>query len=390
VGLYQFLKAKLFFFLLIGLLIGSYILAHQIYKNKEIASYKNFYKNEEKIALDVLKPLRNEPIPEVNLNQERIKILVIGGGGIKGIYPVVLLDYLEKKTGKPISELYDVLGGTSVGSLITSLLSIPGDGKPKYTAEDLLDILPILIAKSLEPSWKQKILSGYGLFSAMVNNQKFIHLLQSTYGNIPFSKALNHLVLYGYNYSTTSLTAFHNRGANSNLANPLLYQLIGGTTAYFGIIPPNKILLNPSHAPEFIGDAGIVVTNPVECTLFDLVKLYPGKKFLITYIVIDPKKIPEKINFPFYSGAIRAVGIKDPLIRTAENQLIREFMGSIAGVYRLDLLSELGIDQNMDWINLYPFDFSDHNLAKILEFSKLILRQNKEVLDSIAEELLKD
>ncbi|MFZ4673492.1 MAG: patatin-like phospholipase family protein [Chlamydiia bacterium] len=388
-GIYQFLKIKVFILLFIGLMIGSYFLANHIYKIKEIASYENFYKDEEKIALDVLKPLMNEPNPEVNLKQERIKVLIIEGGGIKGAYPVVLLNYLEKKTGKPISELYDVLGGTSIGSVITSLLSIPGEIKPKFTAEDLVTLLPIAV-KSLEPSFKQKFLSGYGLLSAIVNNQKFIQLLKSTCGNIPFSKALNHLVLYGYNFSTTTLTAFHNRGADLKLANPLLYQLLGGTTAFFGIIPPNKILLNPLKNPEFIGDAGIVVINPVVSSIIDLQKMYPGKKFLITYIVMHPKQTPDRVDFPFYSGSIEAGGITPPLIHTAENQLIREFMQSLKDVYRFDQLTEIGINQNMDWMNVYPFDFSDQNFDNVLEYAKLFLHQNKETLDTIAEELLKD
>ncbi len=389
-GIYQFLKIKVFILLFIGLMIGSYILANHIYKIKEIASYENFYKDEEKIALDVLKPLMNEPNPEVNLKQERIKVLIIEGGGIKGVYPVVLLEYLEKKTGKPISELYDVLGGISIGSVIVSLLSIPGESKPKFTAEDLITLLPSLVAKSLEPSFKQKFLSGYGLLSAIVNNQKFIQILQSNCGNIPFSKALNHLVLYGYNFSTTTLTAFHNRGADLKLANPLLYQLLGGTTAFFGIIPPNKILFNPLKNPEFIGDAGIVVVNPVVSSIIDLQKMYPGKKFLITYIVMHPKQVPDRVDFPFYSGSIEAEGITPPLIHTVENQLIREFMQSLKDVYRFDQLTEIGIDQNMDWINLYSFDFSDQNLDSVLEYAKLFLHQNKETLDIIAEELLKD
>jgi hypothetical protein len=389
-SLYQFLKAKLFILLLIGLLMGFYTLAHQIYKNKEIASYENFYKNEEEIALDVLKPLMNEPIPEVNLNQERIKVLVIEGGGIKGFFPVVILNYLEKKTGKPISELYDVMAGTSIGSVITSLLSTPENGKPKYSTDDLLKDLPSLVSKSLEPSWKQIILSGLGLLTPVINNQKFINILQSSYGNIPFSKARNHLVLYGYNFSTTTYTAFHNRGSSLKIANPLLYQLIGATTAYFGIMPPNKILLNPSRAPEFIGDAGIVTPNPVESTMIDLLKMYPGKKFMITYIILNSKSMPAEIDFPFFSGSINSEKIIYPLVHTSNNQLIRDSMNFMSSVYRFDLLNEIGLEQNSEWNNIDSFDFSDQNYAKVFEFSKLITQKNKDELDSIAEELLKD
>lgn len=388
--IYKFLKIKIVGFFLIAILIGSYILAHQIYKNKEIASYKKFFKEEEKFALNVLKPLWSEPYPDVNLNQERIKVLIIEGGGIKGVYALRILDYLEKKTGRPISELYDVVGGTSVGSLIVSLLSVPENGKPKFSVEDIITIFPDIIVKVLNPSLARKILSGYSLFTPLVNNQNFIKKLQSFIGNIPISKALNHLVIYGYNFSTTTYTAFHSRGANVKLANPLMYQLLGGTTAYFGIFPPNKILLNPSNPPEFIGDAGIVINNPVQSTLFDLMKMYPNKKFLITYILLNSRYLPSKTDFPFFYGSLKSKKVTPLLQRTAENQLVREFMKSISSIYKWNLLTELGLEQNIAWNNLDSFDFSDQNIAKINEFSKLILHQNKDDLDVIADELMKD
>ena len=389
-ALFQFLKAKLLVLLFLGILIGSYILAHRIYQNKEIASYENFYINEEKIALDILKPLWSEPNPDVNLNQERIKVLVIEGGGAKGLYALRVLDYLEKKTGKPVSELYDVMGGTSIGSLIVSLLSVPEKGKAKFSAEELVYAFPNLAQKTLEPDWKQNFITGFGLFSPKINNQKFIKALQPLYGDIPLSKALNHLVLFGYNYSTTRIDAFHSRGNGLESADPLLYQLVGGATSFFGVSPPNKILLSPLYSPQFIGDAALVLNNPLGPLMIELVKMYPGKKFLINYIVIAPKEMPDTINFPFYSGWIKAENMFIPLIKTAQNQLVREYMNSLASVYKFDVLLEIGLNQNTEWSNIHSFDYSEKNIRKIDDFSKLILHENKEALDSVISELLKD
>jgi hypothetical protein len=389
-GFSKFIRGLSFVSLFTGSLICLYTLAHQIYKHKEITSHENFYKNEEKIALDVLNPLWNEPKPEVNLNQERIKVLVIEGGGTKGLYALRVLDYIEKKSGKPISELYDVMGGTSVGSLIVSMLSVPENGKPKYSAEDLITIFPISAQETLQPRFKQKILSGYGLFTPLLNNQNFIKLLQSFYGDIPFSKALNHLVLFGYNYSTTKVVAFHNRGELLESADPLLYQLVGGTISLFGLFPPNKVLLSPLFSPQFIGDAGFVLNNPIQPIMIDLVGMYPGKKFLITYIVIAPKEFPDTLNFPFYYGSIKALNILHPLILTAQNQQIRESLKTLSSVYNFDLLLEIGLQQNKRWSNMNAFDFSNKKMQLIDAFAKLILQQNKEALDSVVEELLKD
>ncbi|MFZ4673494.1 MAG: patatin-like phospholipase family protein [Chlamydiia bacterium] len=382
-------KVYIFLLVLIVALAGCFTLAHQIFKSKEIASYENFYKNEEKIALDVLKPIWHEPNPEVNLNKERINVLVIEGGAAKGLYAVRILDYLEKKTGKPISELYDVMGGTSIGSFIVSALSTEEKGKPKYSAEYFIKIFPKLAQKALYPSWKQVLLSGFGLFSPLINTQEYIDLLRSIYGDIPTSKTLNHLVLYGLNFSTSKIQAFHSRGNSLETADPLLYQLIGGTISFFGLFPPNKVLLSPLYSPQFIGDAALVLNNPVETVMIDLLKMYPDKKFLVTYIVMETKQYPDTVNFPFNLGKLKAERMYGSLTGVAQNQLIRKSMQSLSSVYKFDLLFEIGLKQNMEWREINSFDFSEKNIEKIDDFSKLILRENKEALDSLAIELLK-
>ena len=41
------------------------------------------------------------------------KVLSIDGGGIRGTIPAVLLEQLERDTGKAVSELFDLVIGTS-------------------------------------------------------------------------------------------------------------------------------------------------------------------------------------------------------------------------------------------------------------------------------------
>lgn len=43
------------------------------------------------------------------------RVLSIDGGGIRGIIPALVIAHLERKTGKPASELFDLIVGTSTG-----------------------------------------------------------------------------------------------------------------------------------------------------------------------------------------------------------------------------------------------------------------------------------
>ena len=51
-------------------------------------------------------------------NDENFYILALDGGGAMGIYPAHILDRLERRLSKPIGECFDLIAGTSTGSII--------------------------------------------------------------------------------------------------------------------------------------------------------------------------------------------------------------------------------------------------------------------------------
>lgn len=60
---------------------------------------------------------KDSVIEENAMNSIR-QILSIDGGGIRGIIPLKVLEYIESQTRKQIHELFDVIGGTSTGGII--------------------------------------------------------------------------------------------------------------------------------------------------------------------------------------------------------------------------------------------------------------------------------
>jgi predicted acylesterase/phospholipase RssA len=68
-------------------------------------------------------------------------ILSIDGGGIKGVIPAIIIQHIESSLGKPSYRLFDIIGGTSTGGIISAALTTPREntGKP-YTASELVDI----------------------------------------------------------------------------------------------------------------------------------------------------------------------------------------------------------------------------------------------------------
>jgi len=73
-----------------------------------------------------------------------IIILAIDGGGIRGIIPAYILNQMEQTMGMPCYKLFDIIGGTSTGGILSGGLTTPNtngsNGTLPFTAAELLDI----------------------------------------------------------------------------------------------------------------------------------------------------------------------------------------------------------------------------------------------------------
>jgi len=92
------------------------------------------------------------------------KVLSIDGGGIRGIIPAMVLAEIERRTGKRIVEMFDLVAGTSTGGILALGLTKPGqDSKPEYSAKKLIDLYEIEGGKIFSiPVW-HRVHSGWGL-----------------------------------------------------------------------------------------------------------------------------------------------------------------------------------------------------------------------------------
>ncbi len=89
-----------------------------------------------------------------------IRILVLEGGGICGILSARILQEIESRAQRPISELFDVIVGSSTGSIQAALTTpIPHTKTPAYAAKDILDFYSTYAKEVLTPSWWRCIMT---------------------------------------------------------------------------------------------------------------------------------------------------------------------------------------------------------------------------------------
>ena len=80
------------------------------------------------------------------MNEKRLNILVLDGGGSKGVYTIGVLKELELRLGSPLCEHFDLIFGTSTGSIIAALIAL-GYEIPKIE-ELYLTLIPNIMSKS--------------------------------------------------------------------------------------------------------------------------------------------------------------------------------------------------------------------------------------------------
>lgn len=80
------------------------------------------------------------------------------GGAIRAIIQGRVLTELESRTGKPISELFDFIAGSSSGGNLAMGLVTPGkNGKPRYPATEAAASYKLNTPKIFAKSFFQKI-----------------------------------------------------------------------------------------------------------------------------------------------------------------------------------------------------------------------------------------
>jgi patatin-like phospholipase/acyl hydrolase len=67
-----------------------------------------------------------------------VRILAIDGGGIRGLIPALVLAEIERRTGRRIAQLVDLIAGTSTGGILACALSRP-DPLPAAEVAGLYD-----------------------------------------------------------------------------------------------------------------------------------------------------------------------------------------------------------------------------------------------------------
>lgn len=237
--------------------------------------------------------------------QKPIRILVIEGGGIYGVLSATILQEFEKKSHQPISKLFDVMVGTSTGSIQIALLNTPRPGtrQPLYTAADVVDFYLTFAGVALHIPWQRKLWTLHGFLAPLLTQDGLEYYAQKTLGNTELKDSLTTILIPSYDINTASLFVFNNRDAQQQ--NYRLADIVLASTAIPNIMPAKPWLF--ADGTHYLTDATIVVNNPSILALLHTALLYPNQNKIIVSLGSGKRAAPdnpEVIGKKGFSGAL--------------------------------------------------------------------------------------
>ncbi|CAK9224377.1 unnamed protein product [Sphagnum troendelagicum] len=225
-----------------------------------------------------------------------LRILSIDGGGVRGIIPATILQYLEEKLkridkskDRRLAEYFDLIVGTSTGGLITAMITTPRLKKndPQelpLSAEQVLEFYQKNTAKIFPPArlpGEEFLKTCKELFRPRYNPQKLDELLEDYFGNRTLSEALTNVIIPSFDIERQSPVLFSSWEPTLKAA--LVKDVCRATTAAPTFLPPVYFTVPPTEdkkkkdntkkdpQTQAVGeilhfnmiDGGIAVNNPV-------------------------------------------------------------------------------------------------------------------------------
>jgi uncharacterized protein len=175
-----------------------------------------------------------------------VKVLAIDGGGIRGLIPALVLEEIERRTGRPAAELFDLVAGTSTGALITCALTRPQPMPAARVAEIYEEEGPEI----LDRSSLQTIKSAGGLIDERYDARGLVTTLRRHLGDTRLADATTAVLLTTYDLETRAALVL---GNEDDLAMVDAAHASSAAPTYF---EPVRV------GARTLIDGGVFATNP--------------------------------------------------------------------------------------------------------------------------------
>ena len=301
------------------------------------------------------------------------RILSIDGGGIRGLIPAVICQYIEKSSGKRIHDLFHLIAGTSTGGIITMGLTLPGGGKP---AADLVDFYRYDGVKIFsQPRGALRYLTR-----PKFDNSQLKRIIESIFKTAKISEALIDILITTYDIKYRTPLTISRRAARANATDDYLMREVALATSaaptYFSPL---------TLGDRVLVDGGIVANNPACLALAEARQLWPNDEFILVSLgtgtlakAIQHEKAAQWGLIRWASPLIDCIfdgtakATEDFLFRTTDRELYWRF--------------QYGLNETTETLD----GVSKDAITGLIEIGESIIRENQGRFDGLLELLVQE
>lgn len=338
-----------------------------------------------------------------------VTILSIDGGGIRGIIPATILDFLETQLQEldgedaRLADYFDVISGTSTGGLVTAMLAAPNkNNRPLFAAKDIksfyLEHCPKIFPqhRGLGGTVIAKVMRSLG---GPKYDGKYLHeVVREKLGEIRLHETLTNVVIPTFDIKCLQPIIFSSyQVKKSPCFDAKLSDICISTSAAPTYLPAHNFTNQDSEGKvqEFnLIDGGVCANNPALVAMNEVTKeimnespdFFPIKpleynRFLIISIGTGTAKNEEKFN----AQMAAKWGLLDWLTHSGSTPLIDVFSQSSADMvdFHLSALTQ-ALHSEDNYLRL-----QDDTLTGNVSSVDIATEDNLKKLCEVGEKLLK-
>ncbi|XP_076890679.1 patatin-like protein 2 [Bidens hawaiensis] len=211
-----------------------------------------------------------------------ITVLSIDGGGIRGLIPAIILEFLETELQKldgedaRIADYFDIIAGTSTGGLITAMLTAPDENRrPLFAARDIKEFYLQKCPKIFPQDCNMVTKIVKNMFGPLYDGEYLHESIRKRLKDTKLGDTLTNVAIPTFDIKRLQPTIFSSYQIDEKpYMNAKLSDICIATSAAPTYLPPHHFETNhKGEKHEFnLVDGGVAANNPTLIAMGEIAK----------------------------------------------------------------------------------------------------------------------
>ena len=198
------------------------------------------------------------------------RILSIDGGGVRGLVPALMLAEIERRTGRPIFQQFDLVVGASTGAILALGLTRPSNADARqaaFSAQDLVQLYREQVTHIFPGSFAP-LRYVRRVFRPKFSPDDVEGIFKKYFEDVRLVEVLTNVAVPAYDIEDNRRLWF--RSISSAHADVLMRDLVRGATAAPTFFPPARFAVNKRVSAKghvALVDGALFANNPSQSAL---------------------------------------------------------------------------------------------------------------------------